>query len=429
MSSLFCNACNMENDPDSIKCEQCKSILSIENTNCILKTELENDFLDIDEAEMKEKIIKLENLNEIDKIELGIETNNVKLEQAIKEEPEFHIEPDIELEEEENDTADYKKEDVYECTECNKCFKRKASLMSHKKAAHIASDSESEQQSESEHEPELYAESFPQSKNTSSKLIDESTESIPSILILKCNLCHESFANINKLKAHQNQCKTKEKFHCKVCNIFLSCNAALRKHEQSRQHNSILNNPNREENCKYVCVYCGEKFLIQIALTKHKKVHLNEMAAGQPKYFYCKICKTSSTNKKCSAKHITMQMNKKPFICKICGMGYTSNSYLTVHMKLHSDERPFKCSICGTTYRHLRSLRKHLFRHTGQRPFECKYCGRTFTLKDPFNDHVRLKHTGETPYECEICQKAFKTSYLLNVHRRVSNANRLFYVT
>ncbi|XP_055842249.1 uncharacterized protein LOC129909229 isoform X1 [Episyrphus balteatus] len=120
MSSLFCNACNMENDPDSIKCEQCKSILSIENTNCILKTELENDFLDIDEAEMKEKIIKLENLNEIDKIELGIETNNVKLEQAIKEEPEFHIEPDIELEEEENDTADYKKEDVYECTECNK---------------------------------------------------------------------------------------------------------------------------------------------------------------------------------------------------------------------------------------------------------------------------------------------------------------------
>lgn len=77
----------MENDCNSSKCERCKSTLST------AIDEWENDFRFIEEAELQGNIYKLENFDgDFRKFEPG---EDILISQAIKEEPEFQIEPDV----------------------------------------------------------------------------------------------------------------------------------------------------------------------------------------------------------------------------------------------------------------------------------------------------------------------------------------------
>ncbi|XP_055913457.1 zinc finger protein 708-like [Eupeodes corollae] len=442
MSVIFCNACNEQNSSNSSKCEQCKTILSSEYTNS-MHDDWEDDFLYIEEAEIEGKVYKLENLEDDDKVKLGlIETQtksvDIKIVQAIKEEPSIQIEPDSN--EPDNLVEKGKKEKVqgdtkmhpYQCSECNKCFKRKASLKSHTKFIHSLSDSEAESSdSETQHLP-TYSKISPNSSSINIKNLKESRITQPTTLtlnpILKCDLCNDSFGNSTDLNSHRIECATKEKFFCDVCKVFCNSKAALVKHNKSKQHKTYLEQPNEEDKLKYVCIFCDERFSAQVLLTNHKKVHMEEsrlldettrIEKVEGRIIYaCRFCGKTTANKSGHTEHLRVHTKHKPAKCDLCESSFTTRSSLVRHMSLHSDERPYKCNICDATYRHKRNLRKHLFMHTGQRPFKCKYCKKTFALRYTFNDHVRLVHTKETPYKCEECKESFKTSYLMNFHRR-----------
>lgn len=421
---MHCKLCNTEIHSGAIKCELCKAIVSPEICN-LKGDELENDYIDIDSAEMNGNIVKLENLDEFFKSSPEIEENNSVLFQAIKEEPEFQIDPDLDVNIAKSPDENKKHPHHLKCSKCNKYFKRKYVLENHFKTAHVLSNSEA---NHSETKVICSSKKSNRARSYIETFSDINEDQKPSNKISKCDFCNEFFTNIQELESHKIKCATKEKFFCDVCNIYVSSQGALVRHKQSKQHNLNQNKPLTPDEFKYQCDYCCERFPLQIHLTNHKKYHDKEpnpenkktkieKLDGRVRYI-CRQCGKSSPHKSAHFEHLRVHTKKKIAKCELCGSEFTSRSSLARHMELHLDSPKYECEICGMNYRHRRNLRKHLFRHTGERPFKCEYCDKTFAYRHIFNDHVRLLHTGETPYECEVCQTSFKTSYLMNIHRR-----------
>lgn len=443
MSTLQCNACNSENHPSSTKCEHCKARLSVENLSPI-EVQLENDWLDIDNAELEGKVVKIEDLNDFDKSSFLIECEpdfHNETQQPIKQEPEFQIESDFVLNNEESINESKRNLNEYQCNTCNKWFKRKSALLSHINFAHGDSDSDTEKPGSRVPNSSFKSKNVPPSIKTINLTNPTEVKQNQSDVSYSCNLCDALFSQKDDLNLHRSKCSsTKGNFFCEPCNLFLSRNSALIKHQQSKQHISNLSCLSNDAR-KFVCIFCGEIFSQQILLTSHKiQMHKGEESTllrktarmeridGRLKYF-CLVCNKLSSNKSAHTEHLRVHKsiktdyvllkNKgKPVKCELCGGGFSSRSSLNQHIKLHTDELSHKCHICGATYRHKKSLDKHLIKHSGERPFKCEYCSKTFMLKYTFRDHVRLRHTGEKPYECDECKETFKTSSLLNFHRR-----------
>jgi len=88
----------------------------------------------------------------------------------------------------------------------------------------------------------------------------------------------------------------------------------------------------------------------------------------------------------------TPPISKKIYTCNMCSRWFTQINHLQRHFRVHTDERPFHCRHCPKSFTHKRYLSAHLRIHTGLKPYQCSVCGKTFTDKSNYNRHVKL-HT------------------------------------
>lgn len=110
----------------------------------------------------------------------------------------------------------------------------------------------------------------------------------------------------------------------------------------------------------------------------NNKSNQKETKLQKPDIFYCGICNiTFETIEKRRAHYATTEhQQQKRYSCDLCSERFICPAALQRHGIYHTNERPFKCNVCPATFRKNFHLRRHTLIHTGVRRHICEKCGK-----------------------------------------------------
>lgn len=317
-----------------------------------------------------------------------------------------------------------KPEDVkhcFRCDECDKAFKYKSTLDSHKQTHNplycevcmkLVRDSEALAMHKESHTPfqcNQCEENFPVFKALHKHYIDVHNPTEP----FTCPHCKTTFASLKRFIRHEWKHTGYQPFQCPHCSKRFRSYSDLVEHQ--KKHTKAY---------PFLCWECGKKFRHGVTLTRHvERVH----NAGEPMSerptptFTCAQCGKSFTSRRCLLKHDNFHHKGLRFPCEHCGKGFFGKDALVRHTLIHTGERPFKCDDCDKSFRSAAELKIHRRYHTGERPFKCNICEKGFVQSCFLTLHMRT-HTGERPYICTVCNKGFSSLHGLKRHRRLVHA-------
>ncbi|XP_053633180.1 uncharacterized protein [Cherax quadricarinatus] len=176
--------------------------------------------------------------------------------------------------------------------------------------------------------------------------------------------------------------------------------------------------------CKFICEYCGKKFISAGGF----RYHVDSHEVDKPKLYSCNFCIYRTRRQADLRKHSVIHTGERHYKCEICGQEFTVNSSYKRHQRIHSGEKPYKCTTCGRDFRNSGTLKQHMVKHTGAKNFVCEICGNSFSLRHHYTTHRKL-HSGEMPFKCIYCGTAFRNHGALRLHRKKNHpkeeANRL----
>ncbi|XP_077482210.1 uncharacterized protein LOC144092919 [Stigmatopora argus] len=309
----------------------------------------------------------------------------------------------------------------FRCNECDKAFKYKSTLDSHKQTHNplycevcmkLVRDSEALAMHKESHTPfqcNQCEDNFPVFKALHKHYIDVHNPTEP----FTCTYCQTTFASLKRFIRHEWKHTGYQPFQCPHCKKRFRSYSDLVEHQ--KKHTKAY---------PFLCWECGKKFRHGITLTRHvERVHQagdlqSEKALPS---FNCNQCGKSFTSRRCLLKHDNFHHKGMRFPCEHCGKGFFGKDALVRHTLIHTGERPFKCDDCDKSFRSSAELKIHRRYHTGERPFKCGICEKGFVQSCFLTLHMRT-HTGERPYVCAVCNKAFSSLHGLKRHRRLVHA-------
>ncbi|XP_053721590.1 zinc finger protein 23-like [Synchiropus splendidus] len=306
----------------------------------------------------------------------------------------------------------------FRCSECDKAFKYKSTLDSHKLTHNplycevcmkLVRDSEALAMHKESHTPfqcNRCEQHFPVFKALHKHYIDVHNPTEPYI----CTHCQMAFASLKRFIRHEWKHTGYQPFQCPhCCKRFRSYSDLV---EHQRKHTKAY---------PYLCWECGKKFRHSVTMTRHlERVHnTGEPEMQKPLETYpCSQCGKIFSSRRCLMKHDNFHHKGMRFPCEHCGKGFFGKDALVRHTLIHTGERPFKCDDCDKSFRSSAELKIHRRYHTGERPFKCTVCSKGFVQSCFLTLHMRT-HTGERPYVCSICNKGFSSLHGLKRHRRL----------
>ncbi|KAH8420907.1 hypothetical protein KR222_009082 [Zaprionus bogoriensis] len=235
----------------------------------------------------------------------------------------------------------------YQCTSCNKCYKKPMAYRRHMAEVHglVPTD-------------------------------------MPN---LECKRCNSIFATENQLTAHYRThmpAKDKADNACSYCPKLFTTPGALKRHIMCIH-----------ENVKpFICDCCGKGMKTITALNEHKLVHTDECP------YECSVCHRRFKNMARLKIHSDTHA-KNNYECTICGMKLNTRRTLNMHQLVHTDAKQFKCDVCGAAFKRGKTLKAHLILHTGIRPYKCNFCGKDFSNGSNCRMHKRKTHPRELAEE------------------------------
>ncbi|XP_078135436.1 uncharacterized protein LOC144536268 [Sander vitreus] len=317
-----------------------------------------------------------------------------------------------------------KPEDVkhcFRCNECDKAFKYKSTLDSHKQTHNplycevcmkLVRDSEALAMHKESHTPfqcNQCEENFPVFKSLHKHYIDVHNPTEP----FTCTHCETTFGSLKRFIRHEWKHTGYQPFQCAHCSKRFRSYSDLVEHQ--KKHTKAY---------PFLCWECGKKFRHGVTLTRHveRVHHSGEPVIEKPTpTFTCAQCGKTFTSRRCLLKHDNFHHKGLRFPCEHCGKGFFGKDALVRHTLIHTGERPFKCDDCDKSFRSAAELKIHRRYHTGERPFKCNICEKGFVQSCFLTLHMRT-HTGERPYVCTVCSKGFSSLHGLKRHRRLVHA-------
>lgn len=306
----------------------------------------------------------------------------------------------------------------FRCDECDKAFKYKSTLDSHKQTHNplycdvcmkLVRDSEALAMHKESHTPfqcNQCVESFPVFKALHKHYIDVHNPTEP----FTCTHCQTTFASLKRFIRHEWKHTGYQPFQCPQCSKRFRSYSDLVEHQ--KKHTKAY---------PFLCWECGKKFRHGVTLTRHveRVHHSGEPITEKPlPIFTCAQCGKTFTSRRCLLKHDNFHHKGLRFPCEHCGKGFFGKDALVRHTLIHTGERPFKCDDCDKSFRSAAELKIHRRYHTGERPFKCNICEKGFVQSCFLTLHMRT-HTGERPYVCTVCSKGFSSLHGLKRHRRL----------
>ncbi|XP_015240904.1 PREDICTED: zinc finger protein 91-like [Cyprinodon variegatus] len=306
----------------------------------------------------------------------------------------------------------------FRCDECDKAFKYKSTLDSHKQTHNplycevcmkLVRDSEALAMHKESHTPfqcNRCEQNFPVFKALHKHYIDEHNPTEP----FTCQHCQTTFSSLKRFIRHEWKHTGYQPFQCIHCSKRFRSYSDLVEHQ--KKHTKAY---------PYLCWECGKKFRHGVTLTRHveRVHHTGEPVDEKPvTIFPCSQCSKTFTSRRCLLKHDNFHHKGMRFPCEHCGKGFFGKDALVRHTLIHTGERPFKCDDCEKSFRSAAELKIHRRYHTGERPFKCTICEKGFVQSCFLTLHMRT-HTGERPYVCAVCNKGFSSLHGLKRHRRL----------
>ncbi|KAK8778873.1 hypothetical protein V5799_019798 [Amblyomma americanum] len=134
----------------------------------------------------------------------------------------------------------------------------------------------------------------------------------------------------------------------------------------------------------FTCEPCGELFLTQEHLDKHRQLRHPQKPPGK-------------------------------FCCTYCPYSSDDRSHVVMHERMHTGERPFVCQFCKKSYQRLFGLKHHLQKvHGAKGQQQCADCAQCFPSSATLFYHRRAVHLCQ--FKCPSCMRGFTHRSDLEAH-------------
>uniref|UniRef100_A0A8C5WDR9 C2H2-type domain-containing protein n=1 Tax=Leptobrachium leishanense TaxID=445787 RepID=A0A8C5WDR9_9ANUR len=285
----------------------------------------------------------------------------------------------------------YRREELFSCSECGKQYNRRSSLITHMKLHTGVKPYKCTE----------CGECFVRATQLTSHKWTHSGEKP-----FKCNECKKYFTLKQDLIRHQRNHLGEKPYKCTDCGECFSWAKTLALHKRSHTGKK-----------PYRCLECGKGFTRATNLTIHKRIHTGE------KPYKCNECGKHFNQIAGLVAHTRLHTGEKPYVCNECGKGFTQAANLALHERTHTGEKPYQCNVCEKYFTRASNLTAHKRIHSGEKPYKCDECDRGFTQPTQLAAHKRT-HTGERPYRCNECGKCYGQSTHLTLHLRVHTGEK-----
>ncbi|XP_075703187.1 oocyte zinc finger protein XlCOF8.4-like [Rhinoderma darwinii] len=172
-------------------------------------------------------------------------------------------------------------EKPYSCSECERCFAHKSSLVKH-------------------------------------------VRSHTGLKSYSCSECGKCFTAKSYVVIHERIHTGEKPFSCSECGKCYSNKSQLVRHEGSHTGEK-----------PYSCSECGKCFLLKSHLVTHQRIHTGE------KPYSCSECGKCFTDKSSHVRHERIHTGEKPYSCSECGKCFITKTKLRAHLRNHTGEKPF----------------------------------------------------------------------------------------
>ncbi|XP_014211767.1 zinc finger protein 236-like [Copidosoma floridanum] len=239
----------------------------------------------------------------------------------------------------------------------------------------------------------------------------------------KCKICDRSFTLKATLLHHASTHNGTDKVPCAMCNMTLDSRRAFENHM---------------DNC-HRCTKCDKRYESMEEQNSHKEAHIGDLpsmerptskkqVSAEVQSLADKVVLkeplvlTETGNGQVQAKpryrDDIARGKGRPHKCPSCPAAFMKVSHFKQHYRKHTGERPFSCDTCNSAFSTKSTLKAHLRVHDRSRPYSCCICNNKFTTLSGMRRHYTT-HDNKRSIMCPYCNKTFKSSVTCKKHMKV----------
>ena len=82
----------------------------------------------------------------------------------------------------------------------------------------------------------------------------------------------------------------------------------------------------------------------------------------------------------------------KSHVCEQCGDAFVVNVDLIRHKRMHANSFKYTCDTCQMKFETRAALKDHIDKHNNEFQHRCEECDKTFRYQSNFRRHIRMAH-------------------------------------